>query len=447
MSSLAIQVEDIAKEYRIGHVNAPYRTLRDSVMEGLTSPFKRAVSLLRGQAYGAAGLDESFWALNGVSFEVQHGEVIGIIGRNGAGKSTLLKVLSRITEPSKGEARIFGRVGSLLEVGTGFHPELTGRENVFLNGAILGMKRTEIVRKFDEMVAFAEVEQFIDTPVKHYSSGMQVRLAFAVAAHLEPEILIVDEVLAVGDASFQRKCMNKMHDVGSKGRTVLFVSHSMPAITRLCERTILLDKGQVIDDGPSHRVVGKYLRSGLGTTAARVWDESERPGNDIVRLVGVRARNEAGDTTEALDIRQPVGIEMEYEVLKPGYSFLPHFTLHNADGIMVFVAIDQDPEWRGRPRPPGRYTSTGWVPGNFLAEGTMLIGPTMRTIEPDLLHFNEADSVAFQVIDSPGGDTARGDYTKPIPGVIRPLLKWNTEYHGEQEPAASVLLTEESPLS
>jgi lipopolysaccharide transport system ATP-binding protein len=354
-----------------------------------------------------------------------------------------LKVLSRITEPSRGEARIYGRVGSLLEVGTGFHPELTGRENVFLNGAILGMKRTEIARKFDEMVAFAEVEKFIDTPVKHYSSGMQVRLAFAVAAHLEPEVLIVDEVLAVGDASFQRKCMSKMHDVGSKGRTVLFVSHSMPAITRLCERTILLDKGEVIDDGPSHRVVGKYLRSGLGTTAARIWDEAERPGNDMVRLVGIRARNEAGETTEAVDIRYPVGIEMEYEVLKPGYSFLPHFTLHNADGILVFVAIDQDPNWRGRPRPPGRYISTGWIPGNFLAEGTILIGPTMRTIEPDLLHFNEADSIAFQVIDAPGGDTARGDYTKSIPGVIRPLLKWDTDYHGEHGSTESVLLKEE----
>jgi lipopolysaccharide transport system ATP-binding protein len=447
MSSLAIEVEDIAKEYRIGHINAPYRTLRDSLVDGFAAPFRRAASLLRGQAYGAAGLSESFWALKGISFEVQYGEVIGIIGRNGAGKSTLLKVLSRITEPSRGEARLYGRVGSLLEVGTGFHPELTGRENVFLNGAILGMKRTEIARKFDEMVAFAEVEQFIDTPVKHYSSGMQVRLAFAVAAHLEPEILIVDEVLAVGDASFQRKCMSKMHDVGSKGRTVLFVSHSMPAITRLCERTILLDKGEIIDDGPSHRVVGKYLRSGLGTTAARVWEAGERPGNDIVRLIGVRARNEAGETVEALDIRQAVGIEMEYEVLKPGYSFLPHFTLHNADGILVFVAIDQDPAWRGRARPPGRYISTGWIPGNFLAEGTILIGPTMRTIEPDLLHFNEADSIAFQVVDAPGGDTARGDYTKPIPGVIRPLLKWETDYRGEHDQAASVMLAEESQLS
>jgi lipopolysaccharide transport system ATP-binding protein len=447
MNSYAIQVEDIAKEYRIGHVNAPYRTLRDSLVEGFVAPFKRAANLLRGQAYGAAGLSESFWALNGVSFDVQHGEVIGIIGRNGAGKSTLLKVLSRITEPSRGEARIYGRVGSLLEVGTGFHPELTGRENVYLNGAILGMKRAEIARKFDEMVAFAEVERFIDTPVKHYSSGMQVRLAFAVAAHLEPEILIVDEVLAVGDASFQRKCMSKMHDVGAKGRTVLFVSHSMPAITRLCERTILLDKGEVIDDGPSHRVVGKYLRSGLGTTAARVWEENERPGNDIVRLVGVRARNEAGETTEAVDIRYPLGIEMEYEVLKPGYSFLPHFTMHNADGILVFVAIDQDPTWRGQPRPPGRYISTAWIPGNFLAEGTMLIGPTMRTIEPDLLHFNESDSIAFQVIDAPGGGTARGDYTKAIPGVIRPLLKWDTDYHSDHESTASVLLTEESQLS
>ena len=215
----------------------------------------------------------SIWALKDVSFDINRGEVVGIIGRNGAGKSTLLKILSEITEPTEGRVEIHGRVGSLLEVGTGFHPELTGRENVYLNGAILGMKRAEIERKFDEIVAFAEVEKFIDTPVKHYSSGMYLRLAFAVAAHLEPEILIVDEVLAVGDAAFQKKCLGKMAGVAKEGRTVLFVSHNMPAITRLCERAILLDEGRLLQDGVSHQVVKAYLNAGLGTTAMREWPD------------------------------------------------------------------------------------------------------------------------------------------------------------------------------
>jgi lipopolysaccharide transport system ATP-binding protein len=236
MSYTAIRVDNLSKQYRIGGPQKKYETLRDTLANTLATPLRRAGKLLRGQATGAAELDATIWALRDVSFKVQRGEVVGIIGRNGAGKSTLLKILSRITEPTLGVAEIRGRVGSLLEVGTGFHQELTGRENIYLNGAILGMKRHEIEHKFDEIVAFAEVEKFIDTPVKHYSSGMHLRLAFAVAAHLEPEILLVDEVLAVGDAAFQKKCLNKMEDVGQQGRTVLFVSHNMPAITRLCER-------------------------------------------------------------------------------------------------------------------------------------------------------------------------------------------------------------------
>jgi lipopolysaccharide transport system ATP-binding protein len=263
-SPVALRASGLGKTYHIGAVRRQrYRTLRDAVAEAAAAPFRRAGKLLRGQATGAAELDEVLWALRDVSFEIAEGEVVGIIGRNGAGKSTLLKVLSRITEPTAGFVEIRGRVGSLLEVGTGFHPELTGRENVYLNGAILGMTRAEIARKFDEIVAFAETEKFIDTPVKHYSSGMSVRLAFAVAAHLEPEILLIDEVLAVGDVAFQRKCLSKMDEVADKGRTVLFISHNMAMVDSLCERSILLQGGRLVEDGPTRHVIDRYLE-GVG---------------------------------------------------------------------------------------------------------------------------------------------------------------------------------------
>ncbi|CAG1009105.1 MAG: ABC transporter ATP-binding protein [Anaerolinea sp.] len=259
MSELALDVQGISKRYYIGGRVEAYRTFRDALTETVSAPFRRIAGVLRGQTHAASNAEQSFWALQDVSFQVKPGEAIGIIGRNGAGKSTLLKILSQITEPTKGRAAITGRIGSLLEVGTGFHQELTGRENIFLNGAILGMTRSEIASKFDEIVAFAEVDKFIDTPVKHYSSGMYLRLAFAVAAHLEPEILLVDEVLAVGDVVFQRKCLGKMSEVSGQGRTVLFVSHNMGAISNLCRRTICLDKGRIIDDGDTEAVVRRYL--------------------------------------------------------------------------------------------------------------------------------------------------------------------------------------------
>jgi homopolymeric O-antigen transport system ATP-binding protein len=429
MNDIAIRLDKIGKKYHIGRKQERYKMLRDTLTNAVTAPFRRAGKLLRGQATGAAELDEILWALRDISFEVKRGEIVGIIGHNGAGKSTLLKVLSRITEPTEGYADVYGRVGSLLEVGTGFHPELTGRENIYLNGAILGMKRVEIDAKFDEIVSFAEVERFMDTPVKHYSSGMRLRLGFAVAAHLEPEILLVDEVLAVGDASFQKKCLNKMQDVGQEGRTVLFVSHNMPAITRLCGRTILLDGGRVQEDGLSHKVVSTYLSSGLGTTAAREWsDLSRAPGDDVVRLSSVRIRTEDGRITEAADIRQPIGMEMEYEVLQPDHILMPYFWVLNQEGIRIFSAIEQEPEWRGRTRPAGRYKSTAWIPGNYLAEGMLFVGAAMRTPERRHRRFQERDAVAFQVVDSLDGNSARGDYTGPLLGVVRPMLKWETHY-------------------
>jgi lipopolysaccharide transport system ATP-binding protein len=301
------------------------------------------------------------------------------------------------------------------------------------------MARNEIVRNFDEIVGFAEVEKFIDTPVKHYSSGMYLRLAFAVAAHLEPEILLVDEVLAVGDARFQRKCLDKMQDVAQHGRTVLFVSHNMPAITRLCPRAILLDNGRVLRDGPSHQVVSVYLQSGLGTTAAREWTSSSAaPGNEIVRLCAVRVLNHAGEISDALDIRQPVQIETEYEVLQPGYELVPDCQISNDEGLLLFVTGDQRSAWGRRPKPVGRFISTVVIPGNFLAEGTMLVAVAMNTMEPQALHYLEREAVAFQVIDSMEGDSARGDYGGPMGGVLRPLLEWQTrQVAGARETVAA----------
>lgn len=429
MSDTAIYLDKISKEFHIGKKQERYKTLRDSIVDGFVAPFRRTRSLLRGHATGAAELDEKIWALRDVSFEVKRGEVVGIIGRNGAGKSTLLKILSRITEPTLGYGEIHGRVSSLLEVGTGFHQELTGRENVYLNGALLGMKRAEIDYKFDEIVAFSEIDKFIDTPVKHYSSGMALRLAFAVAAHLEPEILLIDEVLAVGDARFQKKCMDKMKDVGQQGRTILFVSHNMPAVTRMCDRTILLDDGRVVADGPSYKIVSVYLNSGLGTTAMREWpDLSNAPGTDVVRLRAARVRADDGRITDALDIRKPVTLEMEYEVLKADYTLAPYFTVFNDEGVKVFTTVDVDPEWRLRPRPPGRYTSTVRIPGNFLTEGLLFVSPAMRTLTPSIRHFLEREAIAFQVIDKLDGDSARGDFIGDLGGVVRPMLQWETNY-------------------
>jgi lipopolysaccharide transport system ATP-binding protein len=429
MSDIAIRIQNLSKRYYIGKKQEKYETLRDALADVFIAPFRRAGNLLRGQATGAAELDETIWALKDVSFEVKRGEVVGIIGRNGAGKSTLLKILSRITEPTAGSVDIHGRVGSLLEVGTGFHQELTGRENIYLNGAILGMKRFEIERKFDEIVEFSGVERFLDTPVKHYSSGMYLRLAFAVAAHLEPEILLIDEVLAVGDARFQKKCLNKMEDVGKQGRTVLFVSHNMPAITRLCERAILVDEGRVLEDGPSQQVVRTYLSSAEGTTAAREWPDPEKaPGGEVARLRGVRVRTEDGRIADTVDIRQPVRVEMEYEVLRPGYMLLPHFFFWNEQEVIVFGTLDLDPTWRGRPRPLGRYISSVQIPGNFLSDGMMFVTAALGTLRPFVGQFWERTVVAFQVIDSFDGDSARGDYTGRMAGALRPLLPWSTEF-------------------
>ena len=427
MSELALRAEGLSKRYRLGAgAGTGYRYGR--LTETLSNAFRGSI------ARKAVSEKERFiWALKDVSFEVKEGEVLGIIGRNGAGKTTLLKILSRITHPTEGRMEVNGRVGALLEVGTGFHPELTGRENVFLNGAILGMRKAEIESKFDEIVDFADVERFLDTPVKRYSSGMYVRLAFAVAAHMEPEILIVDEVLAVGDANFQKKCLGRMAEVGSSGRTVLFVSHNTQAVLRLCQRVILLDQGAVLDDGNPRSVVNEYLNAGLGSAARREWNNPEEaPGDGVVRLKSVTVRNEAGDVSEEIDIERPLTIEVEYWHRSDGRDIRPSVNLHfyNEDGINLFLTNDfNNKEWRRTPREPGRVTATCKIPGNFLAEGRVVILVAVSTYNPTVVHALEQDVVAFQVVDRSTGDGVRGEYANEWPGVVRPYLDWQVESH------------------
>lgn len=344
MSNIAIQVDQLSKEYRIGSGQKNYDTLGEQVTDIIKSPFRRAGKLLRGQATGAAELDETIWALKDISFSIKRGEAVGIIGRNGAGKSTLLKILSRITDPTGGQAVIHGRVGSLLEVGTGFHPELTGRENVFLNGAILGMRKHEIASKFDEIVAFAEIEQFIDTPVKHYSSGMYVRLAFSVAAHLEPEVLLVDEVLAVGDLAFQRKCLGKMDDVTHEGRTVLFVSHNMALIQSLCQRGVFLQGGRVAADGTVNEAVDAYLKTLEQTESQDLAQRTDRQGKGEIRLTGVDISNGRDEGAATLVAGGSARFVFQLNDLTPDAAMVITFVNHLGQRVAVFKSYVTGPE-------------------------------------------------------------------------------------------------------
>jgi lipopolysaccharide transport system ATP-binding protein len=415
MSNLAIRVDGLGKQYQLGTARPRYETLRDAV----SNLFRR-----RRPA------DSLFWALREISFEVQKGDVVGIIGRNGAGKSTLLKILSNITDPTEGKARIFGRLGALLEVGTGFHPELTGRENIYLNGAILGMPKSDIERRFDEIVAFAEIERFLDTPAKHYSSGMYMRLAFSVAAHLEPDILVVDEVLAVGDANFQKKCLGKMEEVGRQGRTVLFVSHSMPTVLRLCRRAMLLESGRYAQAGSPHEVVAAYLKSGTGSTGERTWpDRKSAPGDDLVRLHAVRVRDDKGGIADTVDIRAPLSIEIDYWFSGGEARPSANVHLYNDEGVCLFVSSDFVSErWKRGPRPAGLLRSRMQVPGNFFAEGRIIVRfAAVSTFNPTAVHAIEQDAISFQVVDRSEGDGARGPYANEWPGVVRPMLPWTLE--------------------
>jgi lipopolysaccharide transport system ATP-binding protein len=429
MSNIAIRVDDLSKKYILRHANAErYTTLRDVIAYNAKTIGARLIG--RGPQQSTSNSREEFFALKDVSFEVRQGERVGIIGRNGAGKSTLLKILSRITEPTKGRIEIEGRVSSLLEVGTGFHPELTGRENIFLNGAILGMTKAEIKRKFDEIVDFAEVEKFLDTPVKHFSSGMYVRLAFAVAAHLEPEILIVDEVLAVGDAQFQDKCLGKMEEAGKEGRTVLFVSHNLPMVLRLTQRALLLHEGELVANDLSPTVVQKYLCSEHLCPSSREWSNCDTaPGDDTARLLSVVVKNKNGKTSDTYDIRAPIYLEMTYMNLIDDSRVTAIFHLYDNSGTCIFANNDWNNKiWWNTHRKRGIVKVTCEIPGNFLAEGNFFVLAAIGSYNPNVVHALEQNVISFQVVDHSCGDGVRGEFAgSDWPGVIRPMLDWRVE--------------------
>ena len=410
-----VYAEHLAKRYQIGEYRAGYETLRDTLAQGA----RRALGLEHRPKY------EEIWALDDVSFEVGQGEVVGFIGRNGAGKSTLLKILTRITTPTRGRAEIRGRVGSILEVGTGFHPELTGRENIYLNGTILGMNRREINAKLSRIIDFSGVEKLIDTPVKRYSTGMYVRLAFAVAAHLDPEVLIIDEVLAVGDYEFQQRCMGRIEDISKSGRTVLFVSHDMQAVARLCNRIYWLEQGRVAEYGPSAQVVASYLQAQAGVGAERIFTQETAQG-EVARITSARIVDEDGRTVDAVDVRRSVGVEIAFTVLQPGKALFPKIKISTGQSEIAFNALDTDPRWR-EPVEPGAYVSTAWIPGNLLNEGMVSVDVGIASLAaPKLVHHVSLPSVlTFHVQDPGAGDSARGLFTGQLRGVVRPLLEWS----------------------
>ena len=420
-----IKAEQLGKRYVLGEAQGSYGTLRDAIVNAFSSPLKR---IKRKNDSDARDL----WALREISFEVHPGEVVGIIGRNGAGKSTLLKLLSRITEPTTGRAELYGRVGSLLEVGTGFHPELSGRENIYLNGAILGMGKGEIDRRFDEIVAFAEMEKFLETPVKRYSSGMYMRLAFAVAAHLEPEILIIDEVLAVGDASFQKKCLGKMGDVAKQGRTVLFVSHNMIAVKSLCSRALMLQSGRLVSDGGAAEVVNQYFDVRRMSKAEMLWaDDASAPGNHIFRLRSVRIRNTRGEVTTEIVRDQSFDIEVEYRNLNSGAKLGATVMLFNQEGVCVFSSpSNRETNWHGKPRPTGVFRSSCQIPGAFLPDGRFSVSVLVWADNYQNAH-REDGVVEFEVEEA---DSLRGDYFGGWLGVVRPDLRWQTDLVEKETP-------------
>lgn len=428
MNDIVVQAQGVSKLYRLGQGRRHDR-LRDLIAEAMSIPFRRrrGPSEFRESSipYISRSSDKELWALRDVSFEVRRGEVIGIIGANGAGKSTLLKVLSRITEPTSGYIEMRGRLGSLLEVGTGFNPDLTGRENVYLNGAILGMKRAEIRRRFDEIVEFAEIERFIDTPVKRYSSGMYMRLAFAVAAHLEPDILVVDEVLAVGDADFQRKCLGKMGNAAQTGRTVLFVSHNMLAVEDLCDRAIWLKEGQTIEQGDPKAVVSAYLQTTMSSHTQKVWyDADAGPGNEYVRMLRACIRPADGSPADPITVHTPLELEFEFRNLRPSGRLALSVALYNEQGICLFTSgTSFSCESDDRGVAAGDYRSVCQVPGDLLNDGmykvSVYIDRNERTVlqHDDVLGFDVQDAVDL-----------RGGWHGKWVGAVRPMLEWRTEF-------------------
>ena len=368
---------------------------------------------------------DHFSALDHVSFDVHSGEVIGIVGRNGAGKSTLLKILSRIIRPDRGRVILRGRVGSLLEVGTGFHPDLTGRENVFLNAAVLGLTEREIRSRFDAIVDFAGVEHALDTPVAHYSSGMYMRLAFAVAVHVNPDILFVDEVLAVGDAAFQQKCLLRLEGLGRDGQAVLFVSHNLAAVSRLCGRAVLLDQGRLVLDGPVAEVITAYVGREGGRIGEGVWPADDRaPGDGVVRLRRVCVRDTQHKIRSSVSVAEAFDIEFEYQVLQDGVVLFPSVTLVNEWDVPVLWTTDRTAATHGRPCQAGSYRARVSVPADLLPDGTLRVGVTIASFDPHREHVRVIDAIRLVLVDVADGTTARGLYPGPVSSTIRPRLDW-----------------------
>jgi lipopolysaccharide transport system ATP-binding protein len=426
----AIKIEGLGKSYVIRHEQGVrYLTLRDLFTDAAKALGRRARNPFASRE--TQSIKEVFWALRDINLEIKEGERIGIIGRNGAGKSTMLKLLSRITEPTEGRIEIRGRVSSLLEVGTGFHPELTGRENIFLNGTILGMPSQQIRRKFDEIVAFAEIERFLDTPVKRYSSGMYVRLAFSVAAHLEPDILIVDEVLAVGDVQFQRKCLGKMEEVTGQGRTVILVSHNMTTVTSLCTRCVLVEQGRLQTIGDVAQVTAAYYQGGFSGRGAEFVPTEKTQGyrDDVAILKRARLIDADHQPIEFARIDQQIGIEMYFEVLQSGHQLVPNIHVFT-QGQYAFVSYPS----HSTHLPKGTYVLVMWIPANFLNDGVYVAGIALSTMSPVKAHFYVSDAIMFSVIDDLT-DPARHEYVQAIPGIIRPRLEWTTETRQAREAA------------
>lgn len=433
MGGLALRVENVTKLYRIGVKERRHETLAGAAMDVLRRPAAnlRALRRLTRFATSDATSDDVILALRDISFEVGAGEVLGVIGSNGAGKSTLLKILSGITDPSAGRAEIYGRVASLLEVGTGFHPDLTGRENVYLNGTILGMKKMEIDRKFDEIVAFSGVEKFIDTPVKRYSSGMKVRLGFAVAAHLEPEVLLVDEVLAVGDAAFQKKCLGKMGDVARSGRTVLFVSHNMAAVSTLCHRTLQLEDGRLARDGATAEVVNEYLSSVAEEAGVVRWpDAGTAPGNEVVRILGLRCySNDLRQPPFPMD--QPLTLEVDYLNLQEGARMYVAFQLKDPTGAFVFAtmnfpesSLNEDP-YCCAPLARGLYRTACTIPADTLNNLRFTLNVRLVGPPPPKVIAQVDDGLAFTMLDR--GTMRPPGFPMRWPGSVRLRLAWRSE--------------------
>lgn len=428
MKDIILKAENISKQYRLGQVGTG--TLSHDLnrwwhqVRGKEDPYLKIGDT---NDRSTKGESEYVWALQDINFEVERGEVLGIIGKNGAGKSTLLKILSKVTAPTTGSIKCRGRIASLLEVGTGFNGEMTGRENIFLNGAILGMTKKEIASKIDEIIEFSGCERYIDTPVKRYSSGMTVRLAFAVAAFLEPEILVIDEVLAVGDAEFQKKAIGKMQDISrGGGRTVLFVSHNMDSIMRLCSKSILLKDGRIIDYDITSKVIDNYLKTEYGTTSIKSW-EGKNTGNSLVKILNVKAHNNQYDIKDNFKITEFVGITVSYVVIEEGNKLHIAFNFYDRNGINIFDSHENNTNNYYERKKCGKYETTVWIQENLFAEGVILVGVAIVTHDPFQVHFHERDCIAFNMIDDLDLSPTRGEYVGSLPGIIRPLMKWESK--------------------